>query len=239
MMIETTPSAIPLSRLSDPTWRDRHEAKLQEAHSRPVDLLLLGDSITANYELTGPDALHDYRDVERRYFAGRNALNLGFSGDGTQNLLWRITNGEIDGLMPRAAVILIGTNDIGWLGRSPGATVVGIVAVIDELRRRLPATNLLLVSILPSDRGEALKKATDAVNSALLARYGAGTIPNVIFRDVSRAFIVGGTLDVSLFADPQQTPREPALHPSPDGQARMAAALEPTLSRLMGDRCRC
>jgi lysophospholipase L1-like esterase len=238
-MIKTPPHAIPLSRLDDPIWRHRHEAKLREAASRPINLLLLGDSITANYELAGPDALHDYRDVQRRFFAGRNAFNLGFSGDGTQNLLWRIMNGEIDGLEPKVAVVLIGTNDIGWIGRCASATVEGVAAAVDELHQRLPATAILLVGVLPSDRGPVVRQATDVINAALLARYGGGVVPYVVFEDVSQAFMTQGTLDTALFADPRQVPREPALHPSPEGQARMAAALEPALSRLMGDHYRC
>ena len=57
----------------------------------------------------------------------------------------------------------------------------------------------------------------------------------VSYRDVSPAFLKSGVLDTSLFSDPQQVPSEPALHPSPEGQERMAAALEPTLSELLGD----
>ncbi len=196
---ETPPPVVdPLDRLDDPTWKGRHEAKLREARSKPVDLLLLGDSITENYELTGPDPLHDYRGVWQRFYANRNALNLGFSGDGTQNLLWRILNGEINGLAPKVAVVLIGTNDIGWLSRTAADTVEGI-------------------------------------NAVLAARYDDVAVPYVVYRDVSPAFIANGIPDISLFADPQEIPSGPALHPTPEGQARMAAALEPTLSHLLGD----
>jgi len=232
------PVAVPVGRLDDPVWKGRHEVKLQEARSKPVDVVLLGDSITANYELTGPDPLHDYRGVWQRYYADRRALNLGFSGDGTQNLLWRIMNGEIDGLVPKVTVVLIGTNDIGWLSRTAADTVDGINSVVAELHRRLPATTILLVGVLPSDRGPAVRQATDEINAALAARYGERAVSYVVYRDVSSAFVANGVPDISLFADPQQVPPEPALHPTPEGQARMAAALEPTLSRLLGDACR-
>ena len=234
--------AVPVSRLDDPGWKARHEAKLQELQeksSKPIELLLLGDSITVSYELTGPDPLHDYRGVWRRYYADRHVLNLGFSGDGTQNLLWRLKNGEIFGLEPKVALVLIGTNDIGWLSRTAADTVDGINSVVTELHRRLPTTTILLVGILPSDRGPAVRQATDEINAALAARYDEGSAPNVVYRDVSSAFVTNGRLDISLFTDPQKAPPEPALHPTPEGQARMAAALEPTLSRLLGDACRC
>jgi lysophospholipase L1-like esterase len=211
-------------------WKARHEAKLQEARSKPVDLLLLGDSITADWEL------HEFKDVWQRYYADRRALNLGFSGDGAQNLLWRIMNGQIDNLMPKVAVVLIGTNDIGWLSRTAVDTLDGINAVVAELHRRLPATTILLVGILPSDRGPAVRQATDEINAALDARYAKGAVPYVVYRDVSSTFVTNGVLDTSLFGE---VPPKPALHPTPAGQARMAAALEPTMSRLLSDACRC
>jgi lysophospholipase L1-like esterase len=229
------PTAGPIGRLDDLNWRARHEAKVIETSVRRVQLVLLGDSITANYELKGPEPLRDYSGVWRRYYADRYALNLGFSGDGTRHLLWRMIHGEIDSIAPKVAVILIGTNDIGWLHRTAADTVAGIDAVLAELHLRLPATKILLVGLLPSDRGTSVRQATAEINSALAAHYGNGQVPYVTYRDVSPAFLKNGVLDTLLFSDPQQVPSEPALHPSPEGQERMAAALEPTLSELLGD----
>jgi lysophospholipase L1-like esterase len=235
---EAAPSFVgggPIGRLNDFIWKARHEAKLLEASSRPVQLVLLGDSITANYESKRPKPLRDYSGVWQRYYADRYALNLGFSGDGTRHLLWRIMNGEIDGIAPKVAVILIGTNDIGWLHRTTADAVAGIDAVVAELHFRLPATKILLLGLLPSDRGASVRQATEEINFALAARYGDGQVPYVTYRDVLPAFLKDGVLDTSLFSDPQQIPPEPAVHPSPQGQERMAAALEPTLSELLGD----
>jgi lysophospholipase L1-like esterase len=227
--------AGPVGRLDDRKWRARHEAKLIEASSRPVHLVLLGDSITANYELKGPGLLRDYSRVWQRYYADRDALNLGFSGDGTRHLLWRIMHAEIDSIAPKVAAILIGTNDIGWLHRTAADAVAGIDAVVAELHLRLPATKILLVGLLPSDRGPSVRQVTAEINSALATHYGNGQVPYVTYRDVLSAFLKNGVLDTSLFSDPQQIPPQPALHPSPEGQERMAAALEPTLSELLGD----
>jgi lysophospholipase L1-like esterase len=229
------PIAGPIGRLDDRNWKTRHEAKLLEASSRPVSLVVLGDSITANYDLKGPGPLRDHSVVWRRYYADRDALNLGFSGDGTRHLLWRIMHGEIDSIAPKVAVILIGTNDIGWLHRTAADTVAGIDAVVGELHLRLPATKILLVGLLPSDRGTWVGQARAEINSTLAAHYGNGQVPYVTYRDVSPAFLKNGVFDTSLFSDPQHVPPEPALHPSPEGQERMAAALEPTLSELLGD----
>jgi lysophospholipase L1-like esterase len=230
------PSAVvPVDRLDDIAWRMRHEAKLLEARSRRVGLVLLGDPITANYQLTGPERLRDYSGVWQRYYADRHTLNLGFSGDGTQHLLWRITHGEVEGKAPKVAVVLIGTNNIGWLSATAADTVAGVNSVITELHCRLPGATILLVGLLPSDRGARVRQATAEVNWALAARYGHGKLPFVVYRDISPVFLKNGTLDTSLFSDPKQVPPEPALHPSPEGQERMAAALEPTSNKLLGD----
>ena len=86
-----------------------------------------------------------------------------------------------------------------------------------------------------ADRGPGARQATAEINSALAARYGNGQVPYVTSRDISPAFFKNGMLDSPLFSDPQQVPSEPALHSSPGGQDRTAAALEPTLSELVGD----
>jgi lysophospholipase L1-like esterase len=135
-------------------------------------------------------------------------------------------HGEIDAIAPKVAAILIGTNDIGWRHQTTADTAAGIDAVVAELHLRLPATKILLMGLLPSDRGTRVRQATAEINSALAARYGQ--VPYVTYRDVSPAFL----LDTSLFSDPQQVPSEPALHPSPEGQRRMAAVLEPTLANF-------
>ena len=229
-------AVAPSERLDDEGWKTRHKAKLVEARARPIGLVLLGDSITANYELIGPEQLRHYSGVWQQYYADRNALNLGFSGDGTRHLLWRITHGEIDGVAPKVAIVLIGTNDIGYLSLSPEDTIAGIEAVLAELHLRLPTSKILLVGLLPSNRGARVQAATAKINSALAIHYGQGGPSFVTYQDISLEFAKGGILDTSLFSDPKQVPPEPALHPSPEGQERMAAALEPTLSRLLGDR---
>ena len=75
-----------------------------------IGLLLLGDSITQNYEKAKtPD--ENFQPTWQRFYAPRAALNAGFSGDRTEHVLWRLDHGEIDGIRPRAVVLLIGTNN--------------------------------------------------------------------------------------------------------------------------------
>jgi lysophospholipase L1-like esterase len=229
-------AATPISRLDTPWWRERHEQKLAELHRGPVDLVFLGDSITQDYEKSGPPAFQDFRPVWDRFYGDRHALNLGFSGDATSHLLWRIEHGEIDGISPKVAIILIGANNLGRLHWSTEDNVAGVDAVVAETRRRLPRTKLLLLGILPSERSSWATETTIATNRALAARYGADAVPGVTWLDVSRVFERDGKFDRDLFLDPLLTPPQPPLHPSAEGQVRMAAAIEPTLSELLGDR---
>src|SRR5215831_6857216 len=109
----TVLAATPLSRMDLPWWRARFEAKQAELHSRPIDLLFLGDSLTQDYELHGPPDWHDLAPIWQRFYGNRNAINLGYTGDTTAHLLWRIENGETTGIAPKVAVILIGANNLG------------------------------------------------------------------------------------------------------------------------------
>ena len=112
-------------------------------------------------------------------------------------------------------------------------TVAGIDAIIAQLRHRLPQTRLVLLGVLPSDRSAWITKTTLEVNKALAARYGHGS--DVTFLDLSGVFMKGGVLNHDLFLDPKASPPGAALHPSAEGQARMAEAMEPTLAALLGD----
>ena len=229
-------AAVPISRLNLAWWQARHEAKLAEAKRGPVDLVFLGDSITQDYEGNGPEPLRDFRPVWRRFYADRHALNLGFSGDATSHLLWRILHGEIDGIAPKVAVILIGANNLGRLHWSAPDSVRGIAAVVAAVHRRLPATKILLLGVLPSDRGDWALHTGQQIDTALAAAYGAGRVPYVTYYDASPLFMTGAAVNTSLYLDPSLTPPQPALHPTPEGQAKLAAAIEPILSRLLGDR---
>ena len=131
----TVLAATPISRMDLHWWRARHEAKLEELRSRRVDLIFLGDSLTQDYEVSGPPEWRDFVPVWQRFYGDRNAVNLGFNGDATSHLLWRIENGEVAGIAPKVAVILIGANNLGRLHWSAEDTVAGIDAIVTQLRQ--------------------------------------------------------------------------------------------------------
>jgi len=223
-------AAQPISRMDTPWWRARHEAKLAELTRVQPGLIWLGDSITENFERDGPEPWARYQPVWQRYYAPDRAVNLGFKGDATSHLLWRITHGELDGIAPSAAVVLIGANNLGRLHWSAADTIAGIETLIHETRRRLPTTRILLLSVLPSDRTPWASETTLTINQGLAQRFA--NVTGVTYQDVTSLFVRNGSLDHSLFYDPLLTPPEPALHPTAAGMAKLAAAIQPQLAKL-------
>jgi lysophospholipase L1-like esterase len=230
--VTNIPAITPTDRLSTDWWAARHKAILADLpkHS-DAQLLLVGDSITSNYDKAEPPN-QDFQPIWQQYYAPRKALNLGFSGDTTANVLWRLDHGEVKGLHPKLAVVLIGTNNTA-LGQSVEDTELGIDAVVKDLEHRLPETKILLVGILPSTLPS--HEQNFDVNAYLGTHYAGGEDAHVSYIDISVVFYPHGELDTNLFYDPTLTPPLPATHPNTRGQRLMASAIEPAVARLMGD----
>ena len=227
-------AAIPIARMDLPWWHARFEAKQAELQGRHPALVFYGDSITQNWERHGPPDWADYQPVWQRFYGDRDAVNLGFIGDTTASLIWRIRNGEAAGISPKVAVVLIGANNLGRPHWSAEDTVAGIDLIISELHHRLPRTKILLLGVLPSERSAWVSETTVSINRALAEKYGHGGA--VTFLNAGQVFLRDGKFDRSLFYDPKLTPPEAPLHPTTQGMAMLAAAMEPTLAKLMGDR---
>ena len=227
------PAAMPFSRMDLPWWRARFAEKQAELQAGRVDLIWLGDSITQDFEKTGPEAWRNFKPVWDRFYAPRHAVNLGFKGDATAHLLWRIEHGETDGIQPRLAIVLIGANNFGHLHWPASPTLIGIETVVSTLRQRLPHTKILLLSVLPSIRSAWVDANTAELNRALAARYGS--TGDVTFQDLTPLFhhLPDGALDPNDFLDGHLSPPDPPLHPSVQMQERIAEAIEPNVSRLM------
>ncbi len=226
------PATEPKDRLSEEWWAERHQQVLAEAEAHPdTQLLLIGDSITNNYDKTDPPN-QNFLPIWNQYYAPRKALNLGFSGDTTANVLWRLDHGEVAGLHPKLAVLLIGTNNT-FFGQTAEQTEEGIGAVIKDIELHLPQTRILLMGLLPSELPS--RETNFEVNDYLGSHYAGGEDPMVSYIDVSVVFYSLGQLDTHLFYDPTLTPPRPALHPNTMGQRLMASAIEPAVARLLGD----
>jgi enterochelin esterase family protein len=202
-------------------WMPRHEEKLIEKQEmEQVDLLFVGDSITHNWEKAG-------KAVFRKYYRKRNTLNIGFSGDRTEQVLWRFQNGAIDDIKPKLAVLMIGTNNTGHRMDPADETALGVKFILSELKNRLPETKILLLGIFPRDADTKGKHRilNDEINAKIKT---FADDKNVFFLDVSDKFLDDeGGLSKKIMPD--------LLHPNAKGYNIWAKAMEPTIKKLMGE----
>lgn len=201
-------------------WRARHAAKVAAARSRRWPLLLVGDSITHAFEGDPGWTQPSGAPLWPAAFRGQ-ALNLGYGYDRTQNALWRLADGELDGQSPDCAVVMIGTNNLGDNGSVPACTpeqaAEGVAAVCDLLRTRGQAAQVVLMAILPrAEAGSPVRVRVEAANR-LLARLPAGR-PWLRLIDIGAAFLdETGAIPRALMAD--------GVHPTTDGYRIWMAAL--------------
>ena len=210
-------------------WRQRHESKVREAQQRghDVQLLFVGDSITQNYEYPNDRPGIDGPPDEFAPLVGPHAMNLGFSGDRTQNVLWRLQHGEADALAPRNIVLLIGINNVLAGGETAEEVTAGVEAVIQDLHGRMPAAHLTVLACLPTGYPAAQQAETAAVNAQVAAFAASTGYPHWL--DVGDLFRNGSELNTELYADPNRVPPAPALHPNREGQRQMARRIKAAL----------
>jgi hypothetical protein len=120
--------------------------------------------------------------------------------------------------------------DFTWGVADP---IAGIGACLTALRNRQPTTKILLLGVLPSIRSDWATETTLAINRGLAARYRDASVAT--YMDVGHIFMKNGKVDPDMFVDPQLTPPQKPLHPTPQAQNLISAAIEPTLSRMLGD----
>ena len=153
-------------------------------------------------------------------------MNLGFSGDRTEHVLWRLFNGEFDTAKPKVLVLLIGTNNTGHKKQDPAETASGIQRIIGIVSDRSPQTKILLVGVFPRGAGEddPMRQINDKVN-ARIATLADGE--RIQFLDLGKHFAAAdGTLPKDLLPD--------QLHLTPAGYAIWATAMEKSLAKMGG-----
>ena len=198
-------------------WNGRHENMNKRVAQGNVDMLLIGDSITHAWESGG-------KKVWDEYYAPRNAVNLGIGGDRTQHVLWRLDNGNIEGISPKLAMLMIGTNNSG--DNSPQEIADGVKLIVEKLRARLPKTKVLILAIFP--RGPNNTDARRQVNmkaNKIIAKLADGDM--VEYLDIGEKFLkADGTLSKKVMPD--------LLHLTPDSYKTWAEAVEPAVEKVMG-----
>jgi lysophospholipase L1-like esterase len=220
----------PISRMDLPWWRLRFEQTLAAAKGDPdARVIWLGDSITQYWQSEGTLGYDNILPVWMRYYAPYKALDFGIVGDTTANLIWRLDHGQVAGLHPKLAIILIGANNLGRVHWDAALSVPGIESVVRIAHADLPAAHILLLGVLPSIRSAWVDRQTVAINAALRARYAGD--PVVTFVDVGPVLMRDGHADPSLYMDPHFAKPRPALHPDAAGMAKIAAFIAPDVQR--------
>ncbi len=214
-------SVTPVSRPAS-SWQKRHKAMNERVKQGNVDLLIIGDSITQGWETKG-------KEVWDKYYKDRNAVNLGISGDQTQHVLWRLENGNIDGISPKLAMLMIGTNNAGAKPmQSPEDVAAGVKAIVEKLREKLPQTKILVLGIFP--RGEDdqdAKRQTNMKANEIVAKLADDKM--IFYLDINDKFLDSDhKLSKDIMPD--------LLHPNAKGYEIWAEAVEPTIAKLMGEK---
>ena len=198
-------------------WMNRHESMNARVAKGNVDLLMIGDSITQGWEGAG-------RKVWEKHYTPRNAVNLGIGGDRTQHVIWRLQNGNIEGIKPKLAVIMIGTNNSG--SNTSEEIAAGVTEIVDLLNKELPEMKVLLLGIFPrgatpEDKKRQVNEGANKIIAKLADRE------NVTYLDIGSNFLTDdGTLTREVMPD--------LLHLNQASYQTWAESIEPEVSKVLG-----
>lgn len=209
------PEAATTPEPRDGAWMDLHKTYVDRAKKGDVDLLFLGDSITQGW--------HGHTTVWDRYFGARRSANFGIGGDRTEHVLWRLENGEADGISPRVVVIMIGTNNLSR--DTPAEIADGVTAVVGKVRQKFPKAKVLLLGVFPRSEkpDDSYRIRVQAIN-ARIARLDDGK--DVEYLDIGRHFVEpDGTISKDIMPD--------YLHLSRKGYRIWAESMEPKLWEML------
>jgi len=227
-----------------PTPNDRHTQKVAAIKAGEFELAMVGDSITQCVGEGGAGEWEPLQAVWNKYYAPRHAINLGYSGYRTENILWNLQNGELDfAKSPKVITLLIGTNntdDQHYPRFHTGEQVfAGTKAIVDLIKQRHPTTKILILAILPSggpdDRTPYARKynrsaagiAANRRANELSARLADGK--QVFWFDAGPVFLrPDGSINTDLMPD--------MIHPNAAGAEARAQAMEPLLAKLLGEK---
>jgi len=211
-------------------WVKRHESFNEVSKKGEAQLVFLGDSITQGWEKNG-------KDVWAKTWEPLKAANFGIGGDRTEHVIWRLQNGNFDGLKPNLVVLMIGTNNTGHQGRpaaehggavyasSAEQTAEGVKMILDILGKKLSETKVLLLGIFPrgATKDDAMRKQNVATNN-LISGFADGK--RIYYMDIGNTFLQpDGTLPKEIMPD--------LLHLNAKGYEMWAGAIEGKVKELM------
>jgi lysophospholipase L1-like esterase len=216
----------PVAR-SDANSKLAHRQMVENLKKGRIDVYFVGDSISRRWRATDyPRFLANWNEN----FFGWNAVNFGWGGDTIQNILWRLQNGELEGVHPKVIILLAGTNN---LGQSPASDAkvsditMGIKALLDTMRGKAPKATIILMGILPRNDGgkpTAVMPSVNRINESI-AKFADGKVIRYLNINGKLADKDGKLIDGMT---------EDRLHLSLKGYQVWADALRPLLKELLG-----
>ena len=196
---------------------ERHEKFLARIKQGPIGLLFLGDSITDAWPGRGKESWAKFAPYE--------PADFGISGDRTEHVLWRITHGELDGIQPKAVVIMIGTNNIGhFKDEKPEWAADGVKKILDTVHDKLPQSRVLLLGVFPRGAKDSdVRKKVEAINR-IICKFADGA--KTEYLDIGAKFLdADGQIPKDIMPD--------GLHPNAHGYDIWYDAMWPTLEKLL------
>ncbi len=202
----------PKTTIPEEKDRPRHDHFLTIAKAGGVDVLFMGDSITDGWRDGG-------RTVWDKFFAPLKAANFGIGGDRTEHVIWRLRNGELEGIQPKLVVLMIGTNN-----SDPAEDIaLGIKTIIKDINERSPVSRILLLAIFPRGEKPAGREKNEAVNKII---SGYADNRRIVFQDINASFLTAdGTLGKDIMPD--------LLHPNEKGYRIWAEAIIDTVKQML------
>jgi lysophospholipase L1-like esterase len=197
---------------------NRHQEFLKVAKAGGVDLLFVGDSITDGWRSGGAS-------IWGKFFAPLKAANFGISGDRTEHVIWRMRNGELEGISPKLCVLMIGTNN----GDPAPDVALGIKTIIADVHDRHPRCKVLLLGIFPrSEKPDAGRKKNEEVNKLIEKFVTFSETRRVSYLDIGPKFLApDGTLPKDIMPD--------FLHPNEKGYQIWADAIIDKVKQMLQD----
>ena len=208
----TATSAVP--RL-DWVVRVKNTNEKAKAIASSIDLVFDGDSITDGWQGKG-------KAVWESHYAKLHAFDFGISGDRTEHVLWRLAQGQVEGIHPKLIALMIGTNNMG--ANSAAQIADGVKTIVTDYRKRCPEAVILLQAIFPrGNRPTDPVRAKIKETNAIISQLGDGK--KVIYIDFGDKFLSpDGTLSPEIMPD--------FLHPNEKGYQIWADAIQSVIDRI-------
>jgi len=214
----------------DPNWLRRHDEFARIAKRGRIEVLFLGDSITDGWGGEGHNPKAAGTPVFEKEFVPLHAANFGIGGDRTQHVLWRLQNGELDGIQPKVVMLMIGTNNTNGEDNTAEEIAAGITAIVKEIRKRSPTTRVLLLGVFPRhnkktpEENQAQMAKIKQVNQIIAKLDDGGN--RIRYLDISGKFLqADGTLPKEIMPD--------QLHLSAKGYGIWADAVKGPIQDLL------